>query len=238
MTFNPEIHRRRSIRLKGYDYSRPGAFFITICVHNRDCLFGEIVNGRMELNENGKTVESEWLKTPAMRPNIELGEFVIMPNHFHGIIVIVNNGSRGESQYAPTEDAPTEYDIRRGESQYAPTEDAPTEYDIRKGESQYAPTEDVPIEYDIRKGVSQYAPTFRSPSQTIGAIIRGFKSAVTKRINIIRRTPGRPVWQRNYYEHIIRDEDSCRRISEYIINNPRNWAEDDYHGGRKHGTGT
>ncbi len=90
------------------------------------------------------------------------------------------------------------------------------------------------------RGVLQYAPStmhpnahvteFKSPSQTIGAIVRGFKSAVTKQVNIMRKLPGIPVWQRNYYEHIIRDDESYYRITQYIINNPGNWAEDDYYG--------
>ncbi len=86
---------------------------------------------------------------------------------------------------------------------------------------------------DHGRGVLQYAPTtttsrFNSPSQTIGAIVRGFKSAVTKRINSLRGTPGQPVWQRNYYEHIIRDERSLHHIQQYVDNNPQRWHMDRY----------
>lgn len=183
MTYNPEIHNRRSIRLKGYDYSQAGAYFVTICTNNREFLFGEISNGVMALNEYGRIVEIEWLKTPEIRPNIELLEYIIMPNHFHGIVVIDEN--------------------RRGVLQYAPT--------------------------TASSHKTTASTNFRSPSQTIGAIIRGFKSAVTKKINIDRSMPGIPVWQRNYYEHIIRDDESYYRISEYIKNNPVNWQKDDYY---------
>jgi REP element-mobilizing transposase RayT len=171
MKYDPEKHHRRSIRLKEYDYSQSGAYFITICVYNRECLFGEIVNGEVRLNEWGTIVEKELLKTPALRSNVLLDEYVVMPNHLHGIIVIMDH-CRGVLQYAPT---------RR----------------------------------------------LRSPSQTIGAIVRGFKSATTKRINEMRAAPGMPVWQRNYYEHIIRNENELNEIREYIVGNPIKWAEDE-----------
>ena len=88
MKYNPEIHHRRSIRLKGRDYSVPGYYFVTIVTHDRVCSLGEIVDDRVLLNDQGKIVENEWLKTPQIRPNIALDEYVIMPNHIHGIIVI------------------------------------------------------------------------------------------------------------------------------------------------------
>jgi len=84
---------RRSIRLRGYDYSRNGPYFVTTCVQNRECMFGQVVNGKMMLNEAGRMVEEEWLKTPAVRPQVELDEFVVMLNHFHGIIMIRNGPS-------------------------------------------------------------------------------------------------------------------------------------------------
>ena len=86
--YNPDIHNRQSIRFSGYDYSIPGAYFITICTHNRELLFGDIRNGKMELNEFGRIARDEWTKTGDIRPNIKLDEFVIMPNHVHGIFII------------------------------------------------------------------------------------------------------------------------------------------------------
>ena len=86
MTYNPDIHHRHSIRLQDYDYSQAGAYFVTICTWQRDCLFGEIVNGEMVLNDMGRIVVDEWEKTATVRKNVILDEFVIMPNHFHGII--------------------------------------------------------------------------------------------------------------------------------------------------------
>ncbi len=175
--YNPQIHHRRSIRLKGYDYSQAGAYFITICTHNRECLFGQIVNSEMHLNEYGETVRDEWEKSTHIRAEIELGEFVVMPNHFHGIVLIT--GSRGDRPVAPTA---------------APTLTAP--------------------------------PPNGPKPKSIGALMSGFKSAVTKRINIQRGTPGVPVWQRNYWEHIIRNEQSYLDIATYIINNPAQWELD------------
>ncbi|MEE9165661.1 MAG: transposase [Nitrospinota bacterium] len=104
MKYNPDSHHRRSIRLKGYDYSGHGAYFITICTHDKKCLFGDIVHGQMKFNQYGEIVKIEWLKTFEMRKNLALDEYMIMPNHFHGIINITDNESdgRGTLQRAPT----------------------------------------------------------------------------------------------------------------------------------------
>ena len=91
MTYNPDIHHRHSIRLKDYDYSQAGAYFVTICAWQRECLFGEIVNGEMVLNDMGRIVVDEWEKTARMRSNIELDVFSVMPNHFHAIFLIHDN---------------------------------------------------------------------------------------------------------------------------------------------------
>jgi putative transposase len=171
--YNPDIHHRHSIRLRAYDYSQMGAYFVTVCTQNREFIFGEITEGEIRLSDIGQVVVDEWLRTGEVRKNIELDSFVVMPNHFHGIVVISGNG-RGVLQYAPTANQ----------------------------------------------------TSLRSPSQTIGAIVRGFKSITTKRINIIRNTRGMPVWQRNYYEHIIRTEDELTSLREYIINNPEQWSFD------------
>ncbi|HEX8948776.1 MAG TPA: transposase [Dissulfurispiraceae bacterium] len=167
------MHYRRSVRLKGYDYSQRGAYFITICAHSRECLFGDVVDGEIRLSDYGHVVEKEWMKTADIRQNIYLDCYMVMPNHFHGIVVI-DDDCRGTARRAPTEER-------------------------------------------FAKPVAGSLPT----------IMRSFNSAVTKNINEIRNTPGVPVWQRNYYEHVIRNDDEMNHIREYIVNNPARWAEDE-----------
>ena len=172
MCYDPERHHRRSIRLKGYDYTQPGAYFVTICTYDRRCLFGRIVDGAMRLNLFGKIVRDEWFKTSQVRQNVVLypHEFVVMPNHIHGIIRIVGNLVGAQRRCAPT------------------------------------------CRINVTPG-------------SLGAIVRAFKSAA-RRINQIRNTLGQPVWQRDYYEHIIRNEDELNRIRGYIVDNPLRWHLD------------
>lgn len=169
MTFNPEIHRRRSIRLKEYDYANVGAYFVTICVFQRECLFGDVVDGEIRLNECGMIVQDAWDDLPKHYSNVELDQFVIMPNHVHGILVLENGGRV--------------------------TDHAPTETPSPK-----------------RHGFPE--------------IMRAFKSFSAKRINQMRDNPGCPVWQRNYYERVIRNEQELARAREYVFNNPGKWALD------------
>ena len=168
MTSDKRLHRR-SIRLPEYDYTQAGVYYITICSHEREHIFGEICDGQMVLNAIGQIVADEWSQTAQKRPNIALDAYVIMPNHVHGIIVI----SESTNILPPT--------IER----------------------------------------------FGQPtSNSIPTIVRLFKSAATKRINIFRNTWHQPVWQRNYYEHVVRGEADLDRIRTYIANNPVQWAED------------
>jgi REP element-mobilizing transposase RayT len=167
MRYSPECHHRQSIRLKHYDYSQPGAYFVTLCVQNRECLFGDVADGEMRLNGAGRLVSDSWAWLATQYDHVELDEYVIMPNHMHGVLIITD-GCRGGSRTAPTEGT-------------------------------------------------------RKP---VGRLIGAFKTVSTKRINQLRGTPGVPVWQRNYYEHIIRNAESLNRISEYIVNNPGQWELD------------
>ncbi len=177
MTYNPKKHHRRSIRLKGYNYAQPGAYFVTIVTHQRQLLFGDIVNGETVLNNMGLIVEAEWLRTAKIRTNVVLDEYVIMPNHIHGIIIITDD----EIPVGATGGSPLQTDTQR-----------------------------------------PHGPTLHS----LGAIMAGFKSAATKRLNRLRNTPNKPVWQRNYYDHIIRDEKEWDNIRKYIQTNPSEWGTD------------
>lgn len=180
MKYDLQKHHRQSIRLQGYDYSKNGAYFITICTQNRECLFGKIVDGVMRLNDAGQNAKIYWENIPDHYPFVVLDEYVVMPNHIHGIVIIdtiVNVNSVGANDYSPPQRI---------------------------------------------TNVPQQRPN--GTSKTIGAIVRGFKIGGTKWFRI--NTDIDTVWQRNYYEHIIRNEDELNRIREYIINNPRNWKTD------------
>jgi REP element-mobilizing transposase RayT len=177
--FDPHKHHRRSIRLKGYDYSQAGAYFVTIVTYQRDLLFGEIKNGEMHLNALGGIADECWRAIPDHFPNVELAAHVVMPNHMHGILVFNNNDV----------DANASTSTGRGTIYRAPTE-------------------------QFQKPVPGSLPT----------IVRTYKSAVTRRIGREYNITG--IWQRNYYEHVIRNHEEWDRIHRYIEANPRSWNED------------
>lgn len=172
-TDGPSNHRR-SIRLREYDYSQPGGYFVTICTHNRRCLFGEVINSEMCLNETGRIVAIEWERTAEIRSEIALDAFVVMPNHLHAIVFI-------------------------------------TEFPPNSG------------------GASHLRPLRGTDHRSLSALVAGFKAATTRRTNALRATPIIPFWQRNYYEHIVRNERDLDRIREYVTQNPARWREDGYH---------
>jgi len=154
------FHSRKRLRLSGYDYAQPGAYFLTMCVQRRECLLGRVSHGEMHLTEYGKIAIDCWNTLPHHYPHVDLDAFAIMPNHVHGILF-------------------------------------------------------------IRAGLKP-APT----NKPITEIIRAFKTFSARKINQLRNTPGSSVWQRNFYEHVIRDDLSLQRIREYIETNPQRWALD------------
>jgi putative transposase len=186
-----ENHHRHSIRLAEYDYRQDGAYFVTMCVYQRACLFGDVVGDEMMLSTLGCIVLEEWERTAIHRTYVILDEFVVMPNHVHGIIVI-DHGADGVG-------------ATRRVAQFDPTS--------------------IPNVPASGRATHRVAPTGPAAG-SIGAIIGQFKSISAKRINRVRETPGAPVWQRNYYEHVIRDEKSLNAIREYIQFNPARWAAD------------
>ena len=189
MSLLPNLPNRQSTRLKTYDYSLEGSYFITIVTQDRLHLFGKIENSQMILNTVGKIVEQEWKNSIQLRSNISLGEFIIMPDHMHMILTIDHQISNDKESKEWEHSNP------------------------------------------------------KSPSQTIGAIIRGFKGASTKKINLFFNSTGElqfaptdelqfaptfyknKIWQRNYYDHIIRNQADYNRIEQYIIDNPQNWKK-------------
>jgi putative transposase len=201
--YNPQIHHRRSIRLKGYDYTRCGVYYVTICTYKRECLFGEVVDGNMMLNPFGRVVATYWERLPRHFPRVQLGTWVVMPNHIHGIIIITDDDDG---------------DAGRGEAFLQP-------YSITTG------VEDDRIESRQSPDAECPAPTMvaNAPSGSVAAIIGNVKSTITRRINQMRHTPGAEVWQRNYWENIIRTPESHARIEDYIFANPARWRADDLH---------
>ncbi len=186
MKYNPDKHQRRSIRLQGYDYSQMGSYFITICTYNRRCMFGEIIDEVMILNDAGQMAEKCWNNIPAHFPHVQLDEFVIMPNHVHGILGITMNVV-GAKNFSPLQN------------------------------------HDAHIHDNI--------PRTQRPCgtiKTIGSIVRGFKIGVTEWVR--QNTNIYDVWQRNYWEHIIRNENELNKIRSYIRNNPMKWHDDKLNG--------
>ena len=181
---DPESPKRRSLRLPAYDYAQAGAYFVTACAYDRRCLFGDIVDGAMRLNDVGRVVETCWDAIPDHFPHAGLDAYVVMPNHIHGIVWI-------------------------------------TAAALTVGAKNLSP---LPGGSRQQKSPSPSASSFQTPSRTLGSIVRGFKTGVTKRVR--KNMDVHHVWQRNYYDHVIRNEADLQRIRQYVANNPARWAED------------
>ena len=173
MKYNPDVHRRRSIRLKNYDYSQAGAYFITLCIQNRECLLGEIIDWKMQLSPAGENVFLQWTNLPQRFPCLELDAFVVMPNHFHAIFFINPVGAPLAAPCFKSND----------------------------------------------KDAASSAPT-------VGKILRVFKSISGIEGNRLLNRSNQPFWQRNYWEHVIRDEKELMVLRQYTQNNPDQWELD------------
>jgi REP element-mobilizing transposase RayT len=164
MAYDSQKHHRRSLRLKGYDYSQAGAYFVTICTEDRTCLFGDVAGGQMHLNDAGRIILSQWEALPVRFSGVELDVFGVMPNHLHGILVLATTA---ESAAPPV----------------------------------------------------------------LGEIVGAFKSLTTDLyIKGVKQSGWLPfrgrLWQRNFHEHIIRNEKTLQRIRQYIVDNPIHWEID------------
>jgi putative transposase len=213
MKFDPRIHHRRSIRLKGYDYRQAGGYFVTMVTQGREELFGEVVNGEMILNDAGEMIVRWWLQLPNKFPNVNVDIFVVMPNHFHGIIFIIDDaklsivgddlrvvpglGDNGEGK-------------GKGEHGGSPQRtDSPRPIDSSRRTDSPQKRPNAPL--------SQMIQWFKT--MTTNEYIRGVKQLGWKPFN------GK-VWQRDYYEHIIRNQSTAGRIASYIEANPARWEKD------------
>lgn len=192
MKFDPDKHHRRSIRLKGYDYSQPGGYFVTVVTQGRDSLFGKVQNGEMILNAAGEMIVKWWGELPNKFPSVSLGTSVVMPNHFHGITRI-NEIVGAVLRVCPGDVCPNNNDSQHGEHIDSPLRNRPN------------------------PSLPQIVQWFKT--MTTNEYIRGVKQLGWTPFN------GK-LWQRNYYEHIIRDHNDWDRIHRYIQSNPANWADD------------
>jgi REP element-mobilizing transposase RayT len=211
MTHDSQKYNRRSIRLRDYDYTSPGAYFITICTQDRKSIFGEIVNNEMQLNELGESLQLIWNALPERFSNLELDHFVIMPDHIHGIIIIKEtNFIFAEDSYKselPERFRNSTYSKRatnRVSASFAPPHP--------RGAINRAPTE-----------LPSLRPADKNRILPLGEVIRTFKAVTAHKIHSQGRLDFK--WQRNYHEHIIRKDDDLDRVRQYIIDNPAQWAE-------------
>ena len=209
MKYNTDLHNRRSVRLRSHDYARAGAYFVTICCQDRINYFGEIVNDEIAFNEYGDVAYKEWKKLSERYPGIAFDIFQIMPNHIHGVIEIHNTNVVGATFTV----APNPNTVAPNPNTVAPdTPDAVAAPGVT-----VAPGATVKV-----------APTDVVTAVTVGRIVGAYKSLVFKKClkisNLKNCILGR-LWQRNYYEHIIRNEIEYARISEYIQNNPILWKK-------------
>jgi len=172
--YDPSIHHRRSIRLKDYEYALSGAYFVTLCVESRVCAFGTVKDESVILSELGEVVQRAWLWLEEHFDHVELDEFIVMPNHLHGILVLT----------------------------------------------------------EAEEGGSRTAPTMPERRKPLGRLIGAYKTVSTKQINLFRETPGARLWQRDFFEHVIRGEKELERARHYIQMNPVRLPEDKYNPGQ------
>jgi REP element-mobilizing transposase RayT len=182
---DPEKYNRHSIRMKGYDYSLPGAYFVTLISFHTEYLFGEVKNGELLQSDIGGLIKDCWMGLPIFFEHIRLDEQVLMPNHLHGIIIIDTALGKGEA---------------------------------------FSDIEPIEVEAES-ENASPLRPRGTQPG-LLGAIIQNFKSVSTRMANKRYFEPGNKIWQRDYYERIIRNERELNAIRQYIRDNPLNWDLD------------
>lgn len=208
--FDPRKHHRRSIRLKGYDYAADGAYYVTIVTYERECLFGEIIENEMYLSTYGEIVQKWWDEIPVHFPNVEMGVFVIMPNHVHGIVVITAE--------------------RRGEVLSPCNDPDQNNQQITNNNDVFYQTEEF-METDLKNLGGRTPPlrkTMPTRKPTLGQIVAYFKYQSTKDMNKIEDVQTiTKFWQRNYYEYIVRNEKEWKQKTDYILDNPSRWDNDE-----------
>ena len=201
MMKKPQKYNRKSLRLKGYNYTQSGLYFVTICCQNRLHLFGEIPKDEMVLNETGQMIEEEWLTLPKRFPNIKLHEYIVMPNHFHAILEITTVRNSAEETLMVSSHSHDDVGQPQG---IAPT---------------LSPADGKISEWEKNPRLGDIVGAFQSI--TTVKYIQGVKTKGWAAFH-------KKVWQRNYWDVIIWNEKSYLNISKYILNNARNWREDKF----------
>ena len=233
-------YRIDSARLPGHDYSRDGYYFVTICTYEQEIFFGDVVDGEMVLNDMGKIVANEWQKTEIIRTNVFLDEWIVMPNHLHGILKIDNDGvttDGGNKIFVGN--APSVETPRRGVStpnmahppNMANTTNVANTTNMKFTTDGANPAvgvdgnTDGAHPADANHATNETNVGGRKPEWkpgVLGAIINQFKGKCTKQIRALQMFN----WQTRFYDHIIRDKNSLNKIRQYIINNPGKWDRD------------
>lgn len=203
MRYDPDIHHRRSIRLRGYDYVVDGAYYVTICTHQRECLLGKVVDGEMVLSTAGEAVRSVWEGLQERFTNVVLDEFIIMPSHVHGIVFVISQ-QRSRDQGTI---------VDQGAMNGAPT--GPGDQTGCVGARFIAPRFIAP---------HGAAPPPGAHGPPLGEIVRTFKAVSTRMLR--RDLLPEFGWQRNYYEWVLRNDEELHRVRQYIVDNPLKWHLD------------
>ena len=232
--FEPLADDRRSIRLRGFDYALDGAYFVTVCVAGRKRILGRIRNGTAILSEAGHLVVTAWERLPLHYPHVRLDAFVVMPNHVHGIVVLDGVVGTGRSGASGGRRETGEVGAGRSGASGSRREAG------QVGAGRSGASDGRPETGQVGAGLRAAPTVARAPIPTSGGvpdprrhalpeIVRAFKAFSARAINLRRGTPGTPVWQRNYYERILRDERALAAVRRYIRENPAKWGDDRFH---------
>lgn len=238
MKYDPRKHHRRSIRLKTHDYAAPGAYFVTICVQHLANLFGQIHDGEMQLNEAGQAIDRWWHEIPEKFPTVDVDAWVVMPNHVHGIIVITQGAGTPVGTGTPTRSQPNAMRLDgRGTPTCVPPDAMHSSQMPQNAMRSQSDARDIALAANT--GADTRVCPYRDGDAglslpSLGRVVQWFKTMTTNEyIRGVKCGAWSPfekrLWQRNYYEHIIRNEQDWARIRNYVANNPARWIQDRLH---------
>ncbi|MFC1502307.1 transposase [bacterium] len=230
MKYDPRKHHRRSIRLKGYDYTQEGAYYVTICINKQLCLLGDVVEGKMILNDAGKMIWKWWDELNKKYESVHTDEAIVMPNHFHGIIFIDEKSNVGAALCGPPKRHRPSDEIKEVQSNIL-AEPPHTTGQPHNAREQPPHTTGQPHNAREQPPHTTGQPHRVAPTVSLFDTMEWFKTMTTNEyIRGVKKYNWKPFpgkfWQRNYYDRIIRNEDELNKIREYIIYNPEKWDLD------------